>query len=309
MSKAGRNAIPAAPTPQAHPDQAQIAADMAQLRVNGVADRQAHEAGIFDLGCQVGAIQMAQVNRQFSATAEIKLFEEIKQSNKFKDLPIRGADGNFCTAENIEDFCRLVFGNGYKAMNEESLTWRALGDSSYEAAQRLGFSRKQLRLIRSLPDAQRTAVAEAISAESKSEVVAIIEDLAAQLAQREADVTEHLAKAEDDKQLIADKDARINHLNVQLKRIDNAPPEEQLALVLKEVTDRAHTTLAYIRGDLGLAFSKLSGFEKAGNNSHRHLMAGWLGDMEREIAILRADYFLPATVVTPGTGAMPTPAP
>ena len=85
--------------------------------------------------------------------------------------------------------------------------------------------------------------------------------------------------------------------------------EEQLALVLKEVTDRAHTTLAYIRGDLGLAFSKLSGFEKAGNNSHRHLMAGWLGDMEREIAILRADYFLPATVVTPGTGAMPTPAP
>lgn len=110
-------------------------------------------------------------------------------------------------------------------------------------------------------------------------------------------------KSEDDKQLIADKDSHINTLNTKLKRIDNAEPEEHLALVLSETTTRAHTALAYVRGDLNLAFSKLAGFEKGGANSHRHLMAGWLADLEREIAILRADYFLPQAAITPGTGA------
>lgn len=310
QTNAGRKPTPAIDVQIINPslDQVQIGHAMVQMRADGQAERQAHDAGIFDLGRQVGAIQMAQVQRDFSAVAQIKLFDEIKESNKYKDLAITGPDGNSATAENFDQFCQLVFGAGYNSMSEKAQNLRVMGEASFESAQRLGLTRKQLRLIRSLPDAQRTAVAEAIQAESKSEVVAIIEDLAAQLAQREADVAEHQVKADDDKQLIADKDARINHLNGQLQRIDNAPPEEQLAAVLAEVTNRAHTTLAYIRGDLGLAFSKLSGFEKAGNNSHRHLMAGWLGDMEREIAILRADFFLPATVATPGTGAMP-PAP
>ena len=113
-------------------------------------------------------------------------------------------------------------------------------------------------------------------------------------------------KAEDDKQLIADKDTHINGLNVKLKRIDNAAPEEQLALVLAEVTQRAHTAIAYVRGDLDTAFGTLAGFEKAGSTSHRHLMAGWLGDLEREIAILRADYFLP--LPTPPAGSVPPSA-
>ena len=179
-------------------------------------------------------------------------------------------------------------------MAESSQNMGVLGESGYESANRLGLNRRQLRLIRSLPDAQRTAVQEAIQAESKADVVAIIEDLAAQLAQCNTDMADAQAKAVDDKQLIADKDARINHLGQQLKRIEAAPPEEQLALVLAEVTNRAHTAIAYVRGDLGLAFSSLSGFEKAGSTSHRHVMAGWLTDLEREIAILRADYHLPA---------------
>ena len=283
-------------------DPAKIANAMAQMRADGVAERQAHEAGIFDLGRQVGAIQMAQVQRDFSAVAQIKLFDEIKESNKYKDLAITGPDGQPATAENFDQFCQLVFGAGYNSMSEKAQNLRVMGETSFESAQRLGLTRKQLRLIRSLPDAQRTAVAEAIAAEGKAEVVAIIEDLAAQLAQANEDKADASEQAAEDKDLLASKDQRINKLEKQLKRIDNAPPEEQLALVLAETTERAHMTLAYVRGDLNVAFSKLAGFERAGANSHRNLMAGWLGDLEREIAILRADYFLPQTVVTPGTG-------
>lgn len=303
MKKVGRTATQPAPIPQAHPDQVQIAADMVQMRINGVAERQAHETGIFDLGRQVGAIQMANVQTDFLAVARIKLFAEIKESNKYKDLAVIGPDGVLATARNLDEFCGFVFGVGYAKMLDASKDLNALGEEGYESAKRIGLNRKQLRLIRSLPDAQRTAVAEAIQAESKSEVVAIIEDLAAQLAQANENLTEATLKAVDDKELIASKDERINQLNTKLKRIDNAPPEEQLALVLAETTSRAHNVLALVRGDLNMAFSKLAGFERNGSNSHRHLMAGWLGDLEREIAILRADYFLPHTVTTPGTGA------
>lgn len=284
-------------------DQSKISTALVQVRADSVAERQAHETGIFDLGRQVGAIQMANVQTEFLAVARIKLFDEIKESNKYKDLAITGPDGNLATARSLEEFCDLVFGVPYINMYEGSRNMAALGAASFESANRMGLNRKQLRLIRSLPDAQRTAVAEAIQAESKAEVVAIIEDLAAQLAQAKEDITDALYKAADDKELIANKDERINKLNTKLKRIDNAPPEEQLALVLSETTERAHTALSYVRGDLNLAFSKLAGFERAGANSHRNLMAGWLGDLEREIAILRADYFLPQTLITPGTGA------
>lgn len=284
-------------------DQTKISTALVQVRADSVAERQAHETGIFDLGRQVGAIQMAHVTQQFTAVAGLKLFDEIRESNKFKDLALPQPDGGHAVAGSLEDFCWQVFGESYNSMLEKSQNMRALGEMGYESANRLGLNRKQLRLIRSLPDAQRTAVAEAIQAESKSEVVAIIEDLAAQLAQAKEDITDALYKAADDKELIANKDERINKLNTKLKRIDNAPPEEQLALVLSETTERAHTALSYVRGDLNLAFSKLAGFERAGANSHRNLMAGWLGDLEREIAILRADYFLPQTLITPGTGA------
>lgn len=282
-------------------DQSKISSAMVALRADGVAERQTRDTDMFQLGINVGAIQMARTNRYFLRAAEIRLFEEIKESKKYKDLAVKGPDGNLATAENLQDFCKLVFGTSYSVLAEESQNLQALGEEAYEASNQLGLNRKQLRLIRSLPDAQRTAVAEAISAESKSEVVAIIEDLAAQLAQAHEDLATAGDQAAEDKDLMAGKDQRINQLEKKLKRIDNAPPEEQLALVLSETTERAHTALAYVRGDLGLAFSKLAGFERAGANSHRHLMAGWLGDLEREIAILQADFFLPQTPVTPGT--------
>ena len=284
-------------------DQEKISGAMELVRADAVAERQAHDGGIFELGRQVGAIQMANVQTDFLAVARVRLFDEIQKSNKYKDLAIAMPDGSLATARNIQEFCSLVFGVGYQKMFEASKDFEALGAESYEAANRLGLNRKQLRLIRSLPDAQRTAVADAIQAESKAEVVAIIEDLAAQLAQANEDMATASEQAAEDKDLLAGKDQRINKLEKQLKRIDNAPPEDQLALVLSETTERAHTALSYVRGDLNMAFSKLAGFERGGANSHRNLMAGWLGDLEREIAILRADYFLPQTVVTPGTGA------
>ena len=268
-------------------DQPKIANAMVQMRADGVAERQAHEAALFDLGRAVGGIQMAQVTRQFSAVAEIKLFEEIKESNKFKDLAIRGSDGNFCRAENIDDFCRLVFGSGYKAMNEESLSLRSLGEASYEAANRLGLNRKQLRLIRSLPDAQRGAVAEAIQAESKAEVVAIIEDLASQLAQAQEDAAEQaLEKAATEKIV-----ANLHKQNDKLSRhIAKSTPDKVLLELQQESTELMNDALCCVRGQIRQAFIAL---KNHGDDDHSVFMAGLLGQLQADVRALREEFNLP----------------
>jgi len=271
-------------------DQTKISGAMVQMRADGIAERQAHEAGIFDLGRQVGGIQMAQVTRQFSAVAEIKLFAEIKESNKFKELAILQADGTSAVAENIEDFCRMVFGVGYKAMNEESLTLRALGDGAYDAANRLGLNRKQLRLIRSLPDAQRTAVAEAIQAEGKAEVVAIIEDLAAQLAQAQDDATDAREEVKAREAVIADKNAAADKLRAKLKRVQAAPPDVVLAELHKEATDFMHDANGCIHGELRQALIAIKNHDE---EDHSVFMAGLVGQIQANLKALRAEFNLP----------------
>lgn len=87
MSKAGRkpNQTTAVDLVDPSLDQDRIGDAMEAMRASGATEQQMHEAGIFDLGRQVGAIQMARMQRDFSAVAEVRLFEEVKKSNKFKD--------------------------------------------------------------------------------------------------------------------------------------------------------------------------------------------------------------------------------
>lgn len=232
-------------------DQPKIANAMVQMRSDGVDERQARDTGIFQLGIKVGAIQMGRANRYFLRAAEIRLFEEIKESKQYKDLALKDADGNLRTAENLQDFCKLVFGTSYSVLAEESQNLQALGDEAYEATNRLGLNRKQLRLIRSLPDAQRTAVAEAIQAESKAEVVAIIEDLAAQLAQAHNDMGEAKLEKEAADKLLADKNAANDKLKLQLrKHLVAATDWPDAFKVLMDQAQFAHKNLKIVIGSL-----------------------------------------------------------
>jgi hypothetical protein len=271
-------------------DQPKITGAMVQMRADGVAERQERNAEIFEIGCRVGAIQLAHVQRDFLRAAEIRLFEEIKNFKQYKDLAIRDRDGNLRTAENLVEFCGLVFGVSYSVLAEQSQNLSVLGDSAYESANRLGLNRKQLRLIRSLPDAQRTAVAEAIQAEGKAEVVAIIEDLAAQLAQAQDDATDAREEVKAKEALIADKSAAADKLRAKLKRVQAAPPDVVLAELHKEATDFMHDANGCIHGQLRQA---LIAIKNHGEEDHSVFMAGLVGQVQANLTALRDEFALP----------------
>lgn len=269
-------------------DQPKIANAMVQMRADGVAERHARDTDMFDLGRQVGAIQMANVQTDFVAVARIRLFDEIQNSNKYKDLAFIAADGSLRTTRTIEEFCQSVFGVGHPKMFEASKNLESLGQGAYESANRLGLNRKQLRLIRSLPDAQRTAVAEAIQAESKAEVVSIIEDLAAQLAQAHDDAAEQALEKEATEKIVANLHKQNDKLSRHLAKLT---PDQKLAELQKEATGWMRDARGAVCGQLRQALIAVRDHDP--DQDHSIFMAGLVGQVQADVAALREEFHLP----------------
>ena len=110
-----------------------------------------------------------------------------------------------------------------------------------------------------------------------------------------AALREAQAESEAQNQLLADKNKALDKAKAAARRIANAPAEEQIAAELQELATRFHTALAYVRGDLRLGFQKLFDREQAGDaepGSHRQVMAGYVREIEHELAVLKSDFFL-----------------
>lgn len=110
-----------------------------------------------------------------------------------------------------------------------------------------------------------------------------------------AALREAKADAEATGQLLADKNKALDKAKAAARRLASAPREEVIAAELAELAGRFHTALAYVRGDLRLGFQKLFDREQDGSTepgSHRQVMAGYVKEIEHEIAVLKSDFFL-----------------
>ncbi|URI06644.1 hypothetical protein MW290_12125 [Aquincola tertiaricarbonis] len=273
-------------------DEARIDGAVVAMRQDATAGAMQHDRAVFDLGQKVGAIQMARLQQSFSAAAEVRLFDELRESNKFKELALPRADGTSAAAESFQEFCSVVFGLGYKAMNERKLDLLALGEQAYETATRLGLNRRQLRMVRALPDAEREAVTAAMASGTKAEVVAVIEDLAAKLSEQQAENAELKADAEAQAQVRADLHQKLDKERAKLKRISKLPPDQQLAELHKEAGLAGFEAHAVIMGTLRPALQALADLEEA-HGSQSVVMAGLVGHVQAALTGLREQFNLP----------------
>jgi anthranilate/para-aminobenzoate synthase component I len=270
-------------------DQPKIEGAMVAMRADGIVEQTARDQRMARFSEQVGIAKYAGFQAEMCAAAQIKVFIEIKESNDFKDLPILRADGNVRPAQTLDELCPLVFGRSYRVMAEQAQNFGLLGEGAFEAVQRMGLNRHQLRLIRSLPDAQRTAVAEAIQAESKSEVVAIIEDLAAQLADSHNSLAEAKAEKIATEKLLENKNKQLDKLS---RHIAKSTPDTVLLELQKETTAFTNDALGCVQGQLRQAFIALKNHGN-GTADHSLFMAGLLGQVQAELAALREEFNLP----------------
>jgi len=287
------------PTAVAEPEVLDVSAEqqadeaMAVMREGAISEQQEQVSSAFDLGRFVGVAQLARTMSNFSAAAEIRAFEEINNSKAFKHLPIKHPDGTFCPAENIDEFCRLVFGRGYKAMNNHKVMLQQLGEEAYENVQRLGLNRAQLRLLLTLPEDERTAVEEAMQAGGKDEVVTLIQSLANKLDETQTQVAELKGELRAQAELLAEKNVRLDEERAKSKRIVAVPPDQVLAELQAEVARIVNDLRGGIIGQLRQALIALNNHGETHGARSAVFMAGMVGQLEADLQGLRGEFYLP----------------
>jgi hypothetical protein len=222
---------------------------------------------------------------------ENKLYQQLAGSKTPNGLELRGTWEEFCSLLGISD----------EKANQDIANLQQFGEEALEQMQRAGIGYRDLRQFRKLPSDQKTELIEAAKGGDKDTLLELAEDLIAKHAKEKETLSAKLedsqAEATTALELAGKRNEEIVKLKTQLKRIANQPLDEQLAETLQEVAVRANTALGLVRGDLREGFKALAEFEQAGDNSHRGVMRGYLDDFQRELDILRADFFLLADPV------------
>lgn len=266
---------------------------MTVMQKDAQAEQQDAMTGVFALGRMVGAAQMADSIKTISATAEVRAFEEINKSKHFKHLPLN-IGGNFRPAENIDEFCKVVFGRGYKAMNNSKVMLEALGEDMYESVVRLGLNRAQLRLLVNLPEDTRSAVEEAMQAGDKSEVVTLIQSLANQLDEAKAKAEELKGEVRAKEDVLTTRSAQINALEEKLSRVKTTPLDEVRAELQRESTSHLNTTRGLLIGKFSAAIVALyEHAESTGVEPDVAFVAGLVGQLQADINALRDRFGIP----------------
>lgn len=97
-------------------------------------------------------------------------------------------------------------------------------------------------------------------------------------------------------QVLADKNASMDKLRAQVKRVQAAVPDEELADILRETAGFFHASMGAVEGNLRQAFVKLTDHHAAHGGDSKQVMAGYLGQLQTMINQLREEFMLPDTV-------------
>ena len=222
---------------------------------------------------------------------ENKLYHSLSGQKTPNGLELKGTWVEFCDLLGISD----------EKANQDIANLQSFGEAALEQMQRVGIGYRDLRQFRKLPVDQKTALIEAAKGGDKDMLLDLAEDLIAKHAKEKADLKIRLDDMTGEREAALEtagkRTKELTELKAKLNRIAKQPPDEQLAETLQEVAVRANTALGLVRGDLREGFKALAEFEQSGDNSHRGVMRGYLDDFQRELDILRADFFLLADPV------------
>lgn len=285
------------PIPEPEPEVIDIAAEaraeqaLTSMRELAVDDANAKQQALFDLGRAVGVAAAMRAMRTFAAAAEIHAFEKINKSRAFKDFSFSFPDG-FRPAKNIDEFCRLHFGRGYKSMQDHKRLLQVLGEDAYESIRALELPRAQLRLLMNFPEDERAAVEEAMRDGTKDEVVTLIQSLANKLDEARAQAEDLKADLRATQEVSAEKSAQIDRLKEERVRVKALPPDEVQAELRREVTSHVNTALGMLNGLVAQGFGALCDHDALHGQDSLEILAGHVAQLQRAIYALRDDFNL-----------------
>ncbi|MBX3634730.1 MAG: hypothetical protein KF683_04985 [Rubrivivax sp.] len=173
----------------------------------------------------VGRIEVAHftetVSGKLMAQAYLKAKEEFKKINS---LAVTDRNGQRKHVSGLEEFCDAVMPISARRCRQIVEAIGTLGEELYEQAERIGFRARDYQALRALPADDQEVVKQALTTESREQVIDLLTELAArnqQLRQRVEQAADDLAAKDD---LIGAKNKKIDDLLAR-KRFKPGPDD------------------------------------------------------------------------------------
>lgn len=200
---------------------------------------------------QLGQLEAFEFMKRVSDVAIAQVFENIKNSGKYKNLPYKDEAGNLKYVSDLEEFCQAKLGKTYRRCYDLSQNLRVLGPELYEQSERLGLRNIDYKALRALPAEDRALVRKAIEeTHSRDEVLDLLQEMAAKHQREKEALTK---EAEEARLTIADKDAVIVQKTAKLEKLVEAKNRREVMTDAEQQAelerDLAEATLVAV-GDL-----------------------------------------------------------
>jgi len=213
----------------------------------------------------LGRIEGLDFLRRVGDIAIAQTFIEVRESKKYKGLPYKDAGGNLRHVEDFDEFCREFFGKSYTRCYELSKNLHILGPDLYEAAERIGFKARDYAALKALPQDEQDVVKQALAAESKDQVLDILQDLAArhqserEAAKKQAEDLKADLDARD--KLLTDKSEKLDKVSLDLEKLRSLPPNKRARLQLEQeqaASERINAACVKAEGEVNLFLAEVA---------------------------------------------------
>lgn len=107
----------------------------------------------------------------------------------------------------------------------------------------------------------------------------------------------HESRAEKDavEKVNSDKDAAMNKMRTQLKRIQTAAPDDVLVDLHKEMAAHSTASIDLLKGSVRAGFNALAEHHASHGGDSNQVMAGYVAQLQQQLNELRDDFNLPNT--------------
>lgn len=288
MTTAGRKSLPA--IDNRLPELVPNAGALMLNDVNSANDIE--KEAVFSAGVDLGRIEALDFVSTVVNSAILPIYENVKKSKAWKHLRNpQSSDGrNF---ESLNEFCEVKLGKSYTRLQELAANRRLIGHDAYDQAEKMGLRQVDYNAIKTLPAPDQELIRQAVSTQSRDEVLDLLQELASRHAQAAQKLTKELADVQAD---LAASESRRSVLiteNDKLKtRIARATPDDVLLELQKETTRLTNDALGCVQGQLRQAFIALKNHGD-GTADHSLFMAGLVGQVQFVLAELREEFNLP----------------
>ena len=192
MLRMARNTTPAPQSKEEPANNAAIAAEMDATNQLAVIERNRQEIQtqaeqekdeLMDLGRRLGQMETAAFVGNISDGILISAYENVKKSKAWKLLRNRSGE----IFPNLDAFCQERLGFSAKRLSQIHGNREALGQETFEQAERLGLRQVDYNAIKGLPAPDQELVRRAVEeAQSRDEVLDLLQELAGRHANEKA---------------------------------------------------------------------------------------------------------------------------